>query len=295
MKLVIRLTISRSEMSFWKRLCAFYAKLNPAPGPLPCNELPASGGGTLEAFGFTDVGCVRSNNEDYFRVEPELGLYAVADGMGGAEAGEYAARLAVDTVTQRFVSAERRDSQLLLSAMQEANRRVVDAATGSPGLKGMGTTLLVGLALGEEIHISSVGDSRVYLLDNTGLHPITQDQSWMHEVGRFLGLDAETLRKHPMRNLLTMAIGHGSPLTVNTYAVRLHRSSMLLMCTDGLHGVVAEAKIEEVLRNTGHDLETKCRKLVEAALAAGGPDNVSVVLLRPKTSGRKTDDARTAA
>src|SRR5438045_2834893 len=122
MKLVIRLTISRSEMSFWKRLCAVCASPNPPyPGPLPATEIPASPVDTREAFGFTDKGHVRANNEDYFRVEPELGLYAVADGMGGAEAGEYAARLAVDTVTERLVSAERRDLKLLLAAMQEAN------------------------------------------------------------------------------------------------------------------------------------------------------------------------------
>src|SRR2546422_368207 len=214
--------ISWSEVSFWKRLLLFYGRSHPTRPPVVVRkELPASTGCILEAFGYSDKGCVRSNNEDYIRIEPRLGLYAVADGMGGAGGGEYASRLAVDTVAEHVVAARNRDSQLLLSAMEEANRRVVEAARGAPDLEGMGTTLLVGLALGEEIYITSVGDSRVYLLDDQGLRPITQDQSWMQEVGRFLGLDEESLRKHPMRHMLSMAIGHGSPLTVNKYAVRL--------------------------------------------------------------------------
>src|SRR6266496_1480446 len=232
--------VRRSEGSFWRRLFLFNGRSSPSltpaevsselpGGKLPGSELPDSGC-VLEAFGYSDKGRVRKNNEDYFRIEPHIGFYAVADGMGGAEAGEYASRLAVDVVAEHVVSAENRDSQLLLAAMEEANRRVVEAARGSLDLEGMGTTLLVGLALGKEICITSVGDSRVYLQDATGLRRITQDQSWMEVVGRLLGLDEESLRQHPMRHVLTMAIGHGTPLTVNHYAIRLEHSDTLLMC-----------------------------------------------------------------
>lgn len=289
MQLSSQPTISRSDVSLWRRLLPFSYRSSPSrPSVVVREETPASNGCILEASGYSDKGCVRPNNEDYFRIEPHLGFYAVADGMGGAEAGEYASRLAVDTVVEHVVSAENRDSRLLIAAMEEANRRVVEAARGSPNLKGMGTTLLAGLALGEEIHITSVGDSRVYVLDDTSFRPITQDQSWMHEVGRFLGLDEESLQKHPMRHVLTMAIGHGTPLTVNNYAIRLNPSTTLLMCTDGLHGVVGHAKIEEILRDSSDDrLEAKCRTLVDAARAAGGPDNISVVLLRLKSNGQE--------
>lgn len=277
----------RAPVAYWRSLRPSNGKSNRSRPELAVqNGVAKPNGCLLEASGYSDVGCVRRKNEDYFRIEPQLGFYALADGMGGAEGGAYASRLAVDTVAERVVSAENRDSQVLLSAVEEANRRVVEAARGAPDLQGMGTTLLAGLALGDNIHITSVGDSRVYLLDDTGLHPITQDQSWMHEVGRFLGLDDASLRKHPMRNMLTMAIGHGTPLKVNNYSVRLKPPTMLLMCTDGLHGVVEQPKIEQILRDTSDDsLETKCRSLVDAARAAGGPDNISVVLLRSKSHG----------
>src|SRR6266567_6981317 len=141
-------TVRRSEGSFWRRLFLFNGRSSPSRTPAEVSgELPGSDC-VLEAFGYSDKGRVRKNNEDYFRIEPHIGFYAVADGMGGAEAGEYASRLAVDVVAEHVVSAENRDVQLLLAAMQEANRRVVEAARGSLDLEGMGTTLLVGLALG---------------------------------------------------------------------------------------------------------------------------------------------------
>src|ERR1041384_7134518 len=162
-----------SAGSFWRRLFLSNGRSAAVPPPVAVTaELPDNSC-ILEAFGYSDKGCVRKNNEDYFRIEPQIGLYAVADGMGGAEAGEYASRLAVDVVAERVVSAEIRDAQLLLAAMEEANRRVVAAAKESLHLEGMGTTLLVGLARGKEICITSVGDSRVYVHDPGGLRRIT--------------------------------------------------------------------------------------------------------------------------
>jgi protein phosphatase len=278
MDLIVR-PMTPAETSLWKRL--FKLRLGGSPaGMFPRRVEPNSY--TLEAYGHSDTGCVRPNNEDYFRIEPQAGFYAVADGVGGAGGGEYASRLAVDTVAEQVVSARRRDTQLLVSAMEEANRRVAEAAQSAPKMAGMGSTLLVGLLQNQDLYITSVGDSRVYLLDDEGLRPITQDQSWMEEVGRHLGLDEESLRRHPMRNVLTMAIGHGAPLAVKTYTVRLRPSATLMLCTDGLHGVVNHAEIERILRDRSDDrLETTCRKLVDAARSAGGPDNIAVVLVRP--------------
>ena len=242
----------------------------------------------LEAFALSDVGRVRTNNEDCALILPEIGLYLLADGMGGARAGEMASRLAIDTVAEVIRQAWQRDPQVLLSAVEEANRRVLAASNSDPQLEGMGTTLVAVLETGDELAIASVGDSRAYLLDEAGFRPITEDQTWVHEVGRPLGLDEESLRNHPMRHVLTMAIGHGTPLTVNHYAIRLEHTDTLLMCTDGLHGVIDDGEIERILRVTGHGpLETKCRRLIDAALAAGGPDNISVVLVRLKPNGQK--------
>jgi PPM family protein phosphatase len=236
----------------------------------------------LEACTLSDEGCVRKNNEDYAVIDPEIGLYVLADGMGGAQAGERASRLAVDTVSERILTAQSRNSQALLAAVEEANRRVLEAARSDPALEGMGTTLVAALETGGELAIASVGDSRAYLLDETGFRLITEDQSWVNEVGRPLGLDEEILRTHPMRHVLTMAIGAGSALEVNYYTVRLEAHDMLLLCCDGLHGVVPEEQVERILRNgePQQPLAQKCRALIEAARAAGGPDNITVILLR---------------
>jgi protein phosphatase len=236
----------------------------------------------LEAFQLSDIGCVRTNNEDYCRIEPELGLYILADGMGGARAGERASKLAVETVAEAMLFAPHRDSQALLAAMEEANRRVLEAAHSDPGLEGMGTTLVAALETGEDLAIASVGDSRAYLLDGKGLRLVTDDQTWVNEVGRPLGLDEESLRHHPMRHVLTMAIGAVAPLTVNCYGVPLAAGSIVLLCSDGLHGVVEQPRLEEILLSgrDGAPLEECCRRLVEAARKAGGPDNITVILMR---------------
>lgn len=236
----------------------------------------------LEAFALSDKGCVRTNNEDYYLIEPDLGLYVLADGMGGAKAGERASRMAVDAVAETVTAAPRRDSQVLLTAVEEANRRVLDAAHRDSSLEGMGTTLVAALEIGEEFSIASVGDSRAYLLDTTGFRAITDDQTWVNEVGRPLGLDEESLRNHPMRHVLTMAIGASAPLTVNYYSVPMQPGAMILICSDGLHGVLEAPQIEQILRGgrDGVPLETSCRRLVEAAKEAGGPDNITTVLVR---------------
>jgi PPM family protein phosphatase len=236
----------------------------------------------LEAYGLSDKGCVRANNEDYCLVAPEAGLYVLADGMGGANAGERASRMAVETVAEVVHSAGRRDSQVLLTAVEEANRRVLEAAQNDPDLEGMGTTLVVALEVGEDLSIASVGDSRAYLFDSNGLHPITEDQTWVNEVGRPLGLDEESLRHHPMRHVLTMAIGTSTPLTVHYYSVGVAPGSAVLMCSDGLHGVVDSSGLEKILRDGCRhgSLEDSCRNLIEAAKRAGGPDNITVVLVR---------------
>ena len=236
----------------------------------------------LEAFAMSDKGCVRSNNEDYCLIEPELGLYVLADGMGGAKAGERASRMAVETVAEKVLVAQHRDTQVLLSAVEEANRRVLEAAQNDSALEGMGTTLVAALEVEGQLSIASVGDSRAYVLDNDGFRMITDDQTWVNEVGRPLGLDEDSLKNHPMRHVLTMAIGASSPLTVNYYSVPLQVGALVMICSDGLHGVLEAPQLEQILRGgrDGVPLEESCRHLVQAAKEAGGPDNVTVVLVK---------------
>jgi PPM family protein phosphatase len=232
----------------------------------------------LEAIGLSDTGCVRSNNEDYYLVAPTLGLYVVADGMGGAQAGEHASKLAAETVCEVVTNSRPAGAETLLKAFEEANRRVLQAAASDSQLEGMGTTLVAALEFGDEVQIASVGDSRAYVYDGSRLIVITEDQTWVHEVGRRLGLDEENLKTHPMRHVLTMAIGVSPQIRIHTYALKPTPGTQLLLCSDGLHGVLDETTIARILAS-GSDLQEKCRVLVETARSAGGPDNITTVLL----------------
>jgi serine/threonine protein phosphatase PrpC len=236
----------------------------------------------LQAAAMSDRGCIRSNNEDCCLAEPEIGLYILADGMGGAKAGERASRMAVDTVAEVVRAAGQRDSQVLLRAVEEANIRVLQAAHSDPTLEGMGTTLVAALEVDGSLCIASVGDSRAYVLEEGSLRVVTEDQTWVNEVGRPMGLDEESLRNHPWRHVLTMAIGASAPLTVNYYSVPLNPGILVMICSDGLHGVVGLAEMEQILRGgrNGVSLEESCRRLIEAAKEAGGPDNVTAVLVK---------------
>jgi PPM family protein phosphatase len=234
----------------------------------------------LEAFGLSDPGCVRQNNEDFYLIAPN-GAYIVADGMGGAQAGEHASKLAVETVASFLEKAPAPDAETLFQAFREANARVMKEAASHPELEGMGTTLVAALESGPELLIASVGDSRVYVYDGGELTSVTEDQTWVNEVGRRLGIDEASLRTHPMRHVLTMAIGVSPELRVHSYKVRPHPGELILLSSDGLHGVIDAAVIADKLSGNG-SLQAKCERLIDAAKQAGGPDNITVVLLQAK-------------
>ena len=233
----------------------------------------------LEAFGLSDPGCVRQNNEDFYLISP-AGAYIVADGMGGAQAGEHASKLAVETVASYLQNAPSPDAETLFQAFREANQRVMKEAASNPELEGMGTTLVAALESGPELLIASVGDSRVYVYDGE-LKTITEDQTWVNEVGRRLGIDETSLKTHPMRHVLTMAIGVSPELRVHSYTVHPHPGELILMSSDGLHGVIEPSVIADKLSGNG-SLQAKCERLIDAAKQAGGPDNITVVLLQAK-------------
>lgn len=235
----------------------------------------------LEAFGVSDPGCVRRNNEDYYYVDPALGVYLLADGMGGAAAGETASRLAVETALKHIYAAKERTPALLVRAFEEANRMVLTAANTSAELNGMGTTLVGLIECGPSLAICSVGDSRAYLYESGRLISITEDQTWVNEVGRKIGLDEEKLKQHPMRHVLTMAIGVESTLRVRSYSVDPVSGAEFLLCSDGLHGVVPTQTMADLMGRPG-TLEERCWSLVSAARDAGGPDNITAILMRKR-------------
>lgn len=236
----------------------------------------------LEASGLSDAGCVRSNNEDYFLVSEDLHLYLVADGMGGAQAGEQASKLAADTVAEFVFRTVHSNggvtTDTLQLAFEEANRKVIQAASSDPELEGMGTTLVAALQVGNDLQITSVGDSRAYLFRGNQLHLITDDQTWVNEVGRKLGIEEATLRNHPMRHVLTMAIGVSGNLRTHRYLLPLRPGTQLLLCSDGLHGVLDEKFLVRAL-SSRQSFADKCHYLIEQARRAGGPDNITAVIV----------------
>jgi protein phosphatase len=233
----------------------------------------------VESWGLTDPGCVRANNEDYFLIAHNLGLYLVADGMGGAQAGECASRLAADTVADYLAANDPTAENALTAAFEEANRSVRAAAAATPEFKGMGTTLVAALIRAGDVAIASAGDSRAYLFENGALRAISEDQTWVNEIGRRLGLDEATLNAHPLRHLVTVAVGASASLRVRSYVIRPEPGSILLLCSDGLHGAVDDQTIGTILA-AGGSLEQRARELIGAARRADGPDNVTTVLLR---------------
>ena len=235
----------------------------------------------LEAFGLSDPGCVRTNNEDYFINDPEKGIFILADGMGGANAGEYASHLSAEVLYEFLLRAPQADGiDTLEQAFLEANWFVRQAAKNNPELEGMGTTLLAARDLGaHKLQVASVGDSRAYLLSKDGLSLITQDQTWVAEVGARLGLSEEALKKHPMRHVLTMAVGTADELRIQSQVLQMDVGDQVLLCTDGLHGVLGENLLLETL-DSEKSLPEKCHYLIDAAKQQGGPDNVTVVLIQ---------------
>ena len=237
----------------------------------------------VEAFALSDQGCVRSNNEDYYLVAANIGLYVLADGMGGAAAGERASKLASDKVWEivynSLQAGEQPTVDMLVRAFEEANQCVINEAQMDSSLDGMGTTLVVAQESASELLVTSVGDSRAYSFYDGKLQQITSDQTWVQEVGRRLGIDEENLRTHPMRHVLTMAIGVSPQLRINTYRVQPSPGAHILLCSDGLHGVIDDAYIASVLGANG-TLEEKCHHLIDAAKSAGGPDNITAILMR---------------
>jgi protein phosphatase len=213
-------------------------------------------------------------------VEPELGLFVVADGMGGAQAGELASAIAIETIVQGVrCAAPSRTSEILVQAIAEANRNILAQANENPDYQGMGTTVVAVLVNPPAAHVASVGDSRLYRLQEGRLARITSDQTWVNEVGRSLGLTDEQIHTHPFRNVLTMAVGARERIDIHHHELTLGKGDLLLLCSDGLHGVLPEEELAGVL-SSDRPLPEIAADLIARARARGGPDNITAVLVQ---------------
>jgi PPM family protein phosphatase len=247
----------------------------------------------LRAHGATDAGPVRAVNEDFHQVEPALGMFLVADGMGGHNAGEVASRLASEAIRSFIVRTTEVDeftwpfgvnpdfsynANRLLTAVKLANRRVHRTSESHDEYTGMGTTVVAALIEEDLVTYVSVGDSRIYSFAGGCLEQLSQDDSWVTMLERERGVDPSALARHPMRHVLTNVLGAREEVDANVAERKLAPGDRLLLCSDGLHGVLDAETIAAILAENG-DARTAAAALVAAALAGGATDNVTVVVV----------------
>jgi protein phosphatase len=248
----------------------------------------------LHSFGITDVGLKRTHNEDNFYRSDELGLYLVADGMGGHAAGEVASGAAIDAIV-RFAERHFKDQSLtwpfgfdqrlsgsanaLISGIRLANQTLFTMQQDRPELNGMGTTVAT-LRIDEgEATIAHVGDSRIYRIRGEEFAQLTSDHSWVNEQLQKNIITAEEARNHRYKNVITRALGNRLELEIDVRTEPIETGDRFVLCSDGLSGMVDDAEMSEVLISAQADLRIAANKLVALANEAGGHDNISVVLI----------------
>ena len=249
----------------------------------------------VKSWGSTDTGRKRPHNEDSIGVFDDFGMYIVADGMGGHAAGEVASSAAVDTL-KRFmlqtrsgrsftwpfgVSADKTLSENILNTgIQLANRKVWSLADSNLEYVGMGTTLAVMLVADSRVLVAHVGDSRVYRYRDGCLKLLTHDHSWVNEQLSRKILTEEEAKNHRWKNVITRALGNRSGLEVDIRKIDYDEGDLFILCSDGLTGMIEDDRIAGILAGSNGNLENTTGELIAAANAAGGQDNVSVVLVR---------------
>jgi protein phosphatase len=243
----------------------------------------------------SDPGLRRNSNEDSFCTRPDLGLYIVADGMGGHVAGEVASRVAVEAIQafiQETAGADRNrtwpfpfepalsfSANRLKAAFRLANRKIRAAIADSQDLRGMATTASALLAAAEGVCVAHVGDSRVYVLKDATLEQLTHDHSWVEEQVRAGTMTPSAAKQHPWRNVVTRALSGGEDPEIDVTEIHPGRGERYLLCSDGLFSVVGDERIAVILGERDVPLEELCGRLIAAANAAGGPDNITALVL----------------
>jgi len=244
----------------------------------------------IEVASLSDVGCQRENNEDSYLYWEPAGddefqrkgrLAVIADGMGGHEGGQEASRMAVQTVREVYDQALGDDPQtVLVEAFAAAHARIQDYAEQHPAFQGMGTTCTALVVRGRQLYFAHIGDSRLYLVRDARILRLTRDHSYVGRLVESGIVRAEDAEKHPQRHILTAALGAGRELSVDRaeQSVDLLEGDELLLCTDGLWGVVTEEELETAV--TGKTPAESCAALVQLARQRGGPDNITLQVLR---------------
>lgn len=245
----------------------------------------------IRAFSITDIGRVRKLNQDYvFASEQALGnlpnLFIVADGMGGHNAGDYASKHAVEIMKAEIErSFEKSPVKILRKAIQAANDYIRQKAGEDESLRGMGTTVVAATCLGDRyLEVANVGDSRLYIVNNDKIEQITRDHSLVEEMVRMGGIDRESARIHPDKNIITRAVGVEAAVEADFYNVELERGDTVLLCSDGLTNMLEDEEIRMIM-GSREGVEEKAEELVRAANDNGGRDNIAVIIIEPFAEG----------
>ena len=225
----------------------------------------------------SDTGRRRRRNEDNYVVAPPL--FAVADGMGGAQAGEVASRLAASALEGED-SDGRQGLERVDALIQEANRRIYDRSTTDPSASGMGTTMTVARVEGMTVAIGHVGDSRAYLVRDERMEQLTDDHSLVNELQKSGKLSAEEAQAHPQRSVITRAVGTDPDVDVDGFTIEAEEGDVFLICSDGLSDMVEDEEILELVHRNRDDLDKAVESLVAAANRGGGEDNITAVAFR---------------
>jgi serine/threonine protein phosphatase PrpC len=243
-----------------------------------------------------DTGLLRGLNEDSilcttFDLRTHLGvisagLFAVADGMGGHNAGEIASDIAIRTIQAECISGllakcPAPPLSILADAFNKANNNVLDSASDRD-LKGMGTTLTTALVIGGDIYVAHIGDSRCYIINTRETIQITKDHSVVQQLVDAGTITAEQARNHPRRNEITRVLGYSRDIVLDLHHLKLYAGDNILLCSDGLHGVLPSNRISETVTGS-HDLKQACIELTAQANLEGGPDNISVIIAKPSS------------
>ena len=224
----------------------------------------------------TDVGRVRKGNEDSYFVDSPL--FVIADGMGGHAAGDVASATAVEVIQGKRQELSAQDPQTLSEVIREANRAIWSWATGDDSLRGMGTTCTLILVDGDTAQVAHVGDSRAYLIHDGELRQVTDDHTLVGRLVREGKLQPEEAARHPQRSMITRALGVDEDVEVDLFSLPLAEGDRLMICSDGLSGMLSEPDMSEVLRSE-HDPQVAADELVDRANEAGGEDNITVIVV----------------
>lgn len=245
----------------------------------------------INSAGLTDVGKKRTRNEDSFLINEDLCLYVLADGMGGHVGGEFASRMAVETIDEVIQSMNADPEATVISgvnsdeanfgdrlryAIEVASSKIYDRAVYEPSLKGMGTTAVTLLYSDNHAYVAHVGDSRAYLIHANKIEQITTDHSLVTEQLKAGTINKEDVKKHKLKNIITRSVGYQEEVEADLQVIEVHMGDKILLCSDGLSNLIEDEEMEAVVSSM--PLKEACKKLVDRANEQGGDDNITVLI-----------------